>query len=66
VQKIIIDTNIVVSSILGKSYPHEIVYNLILKGKVNNCISKEILAEYKSTLGHPKFDKFQLFQDRSN
>lgn len=61
-QRIIIDTNIVVSSILGKSYPHEIVYNLILKGRVNNCISEEILSEFKSTLNHPKFDKFSYFR----
>ena len=64
-QSIIVDTNILVSSILGKSYPHRIVYDLILTEKVHHLISDEIFREFEDTLSHKKFEKIQSFKDEA-
>ena len=41
-QRIIIDTNVLVSSILSRSYPNFIIRELFLKNKIHLCISLAI------------------------
>jgi len=60
-QKVIIDTNVVVSSLIQKSYPHRIIFDLFLEDKICLCISKALIAEYYEVLERPKFERFKEF-----
>jgi len=62
---IIVDTNIIISSIIGKSYPLLIVRSLILQKKVICTLSEEILKEYKNTISSKKFSKIPNFTTES-
>jgi uncharacterized protein len=60
-QKIVIDTNVIVSSLIQHGYPNLIINDLFIKQKFQLCISEELLAEYYEVLARPKFSKFQDF-----
>jgi putative PIN family toxin of toxin-antitoxin system len=60
-QKIVIDTNVIVSALIQKSYPNQIINDLFLENKFQLCISEELMAEYYEVLARPKFAKFQDF-----
>jgi len=45
-QKIVLDTNVLVSALIQKSFPYLIVYHLYFEGKFELCVSKDLLAEY--------------------
>ena len=60
-QKIVIDTNVFVSSLIQHGYPNLIVKDLFIEQKFQLCISNELLAEYYEVLARPKFSKFQDF-----
>ena len=60
-QKIILDTNVIVSALIGSSHPQRIVYDLVFNKKVVVCCSIEIFAEYVSVLSRPKFIKHPEF-----
>jgi uncharacterized protein len=64
-QKIVIDTNVVVSSIIQRSYPYRIIYELFVTDKFEWCISEQLLTEYYEVLARPKFAKFQDFFHRA-
>ncbi|MDR1097335.1 MAG: putative toxin-antitoxin system toxin component, PIN family [Tannerella sp.] len=58
--KIILDTNIVVSALLRRSYPHYIVRD-VLGGNMELCLSKELRQEYSDVLARPKFARYPGF-----
>ena len=60
-QKIVIDTNVIVSSLIQRGYPNLIIKDLFIEQKLQLCISVELLAEYYEVLARPKFSKFQDF-----
>jgi putative PIN family toxin of toxin-antitoxin system len=60
-QKVILDTNIIVSSLITKSYPHYIVFEHVLDGYVQMCLSAALLDEYCEVLARPKFSKIPHF-----
>jgi putative PIN family toxin of toxin-antitoxin system len=60
-QKVIIDTNVLVSNLIQKSYPHYIVRGLFLSNKFKLCISESLLWEYEDVLHRRKFAKYQNF-----
>ena len=60
-QKIVIDTNVIVSSLIQRGYPNLIIKDLLIEQKFELCISDELLAEYYEVLARPKFSKFQYF-----
>ena len=60
-QKIVIDTNVIVSSLIQRGYPNLIIKDLFIEQKFQLCISAELLAEYYEVLARPKFSKFQDF-----
>ncbi len=64
-QKIVIDTNVVVSSLIQRSYPYRIVYELFVADQFEWCISEQLLAEYYQVLARPKFARFQDFFHRA-
>jgi putative PIN family toxin of toxin-antitoxin system len=60
-RKIILDTNVLVSSLIQKSYPFLIV-NALLSGSKNEiCISDKLMHEYYEVLNRPKFSKYPDF-----
>jgi len=60
-QKIIIDTNVIVSSLIQKGCPYNIIYNLFLEDKISLCISQSLLKEYYEVINRPKFAQYQEF-----
>lgn len=60
-QKVIIDTNVVVSSLIQYGYSYRIINELFIEGKFQLCISDQIMTEYYKVLARPKFQKFQNF-----
>lgn len=60
-QKIILDTNVVVSSLIQKNYPYLIVDHCI-EGNALICLSSPLLKEYIEVLNRPKFSKFTDFK----
>ena len=60
-QKIVIDTNVIVSSLIQCDYPNLIIKDLFIEQKFQLCISDELLAEYYEVLARTKFSKFQDF-----
>jgi uncharacterized protein len=60
-QKIVIDTNVIVSSLIQKNYPYLIVNDLFIEDKFHLCVSDELLTEYYDVLSREKFAKFQGF-----
>lgn len=60
-QKIVIDTNVIVSSLIQRNYPNFIISELFIEGKFQLCISEELMAEYYEVLARPKFAKFHDF-----
>jgi hypothetical protein len=60
-QKIIIDTNVLVSALIQRGYPYFIVYNYVLENLVEICISEELFSEYLTVLNRPKFSKYPDF-----
>ncbi len=64
-QKIVIDTNVIVSALIQRSYPNRIINDLFIENKFQLCISEELIAEYYEVLARPKFAKFQDFFARA-
>ncbi|MBK0382811.1 putative toxin-antitoxin system toxin component, PIN family [Pedobacter sp. SD-b] len=65
-QKVIIDTNVLVSALIQKSYPNLIMNNLFIENKFNLCVSDELVEEYYEVLARPKFSKFIEFYNRAD
>jgi|ERR1700733_5591428 len=60
-QKIVIDTNVIVSSIIQYGYPYKIISELFIEDKFQLCVSDNLMAEYYEVLSRPKFAKFHDF-----
>jgi len=65
-QKLILDTNVIVSALIANSIPTKILYELVLTKNVATCLSEEIFAEYVEVLGREKFEKFPHFKSKAN
>ena len=64
-QKIILDTNVVISSLIQKNYPYLIV-DYCIDGHASICLSNPILHEYIEVLARPKFAKFLDFKTNAD
>lgn len=64
-QKLILDTNVIVSALISSSIPSKILYELVLTEKVEICLSDEVLAEYVEVLNREKFSKFANFKTKA-
>jgi uncharacterized protein len=64
-QKIVIDTNVIVSSLIQRGFPNLIISELFIEEKFQLCISDELLAEYYEVLARPKFSKSHDFFNRA-
>jgi uncharacterized protein len=63
--RVVLDTNILVSALIGNSYPKQIIYDCIFNQKIIVCVSPQILKEYHDVLKRPKFDKFKDFNKKA-
>lgn len=63
--KIILDTNVLVSSLIQKNYPFLIVDHCIENNAII-CLSNSILQEYIEVLGRPKFARFTEFKTNAD
>lgn len=64
-QKIVIDTNVLVSGLIQQGYPYLIVNNLFIEQKISLCISDELLAEYYEVLKRKKFSRYPDFLSKA-
>jgi uncharacterized protein len=64
-QKIILDTNILVSALISRSAPAQILYECVLEEIVTVCLSNNILDEYKEILVRDKFTKLAGFREKA-
>ena len=60
-QKIIIDTNVFISSLISLNYPHLILQEAISSEKIQICISPDLIKEYYTVLRRKKFSKYPDF-----
>ena len=64
-QKVIIDTNVIVSSLIQKSFPYKIVHELFVENKIILCVSEALMMEYYHVLRRPKFAVYYDFMARA-
>ena len=60
-QRVVIDTNVIISSIIQKSYPYTIVYELFIDDKIELCVSENLMEEYYDVMRREKFARFHDF-----
>ena len=60
-QRLVNDTNVLVSSLIQRSFPFLIVSTVPDNKDINWCISDEVLAEYSEVLRRVKFSKYNGF-----
>ena len=65
-QKVILDTNVIVSALISKGPPWEILFDIVLEHKVKIYISDLVLEEYVEVLSRDKFAKFKDFKANSD
>ena len=65
-QKIILDTNVVVSALIQKSFPYLILHDLYIERKIQLCISEDLMSEYYDVLKRDKFSRFPDFITMAN
>ncbi|MBW8050367.1 MAG: putative toxin-antitoxin system toxin component, PIN family [Cytophagales bacterium] len=63
---VVLDTNVVISSIINVGYSNKVLYQLIAPRKITLHISTPILDEYIKVLSRPKFTKFKNFKTNSD
>lgn len=60
-QKIVIDTNVIVAGLISRGIPNLILTDLFIESKIQLCVSEELLKEYYEVLNRPKFNKYPDF-----
>lgn len=63
--RLVVDTNVIISSFLSAGNPRNIIRELIIPTKVTLLISIEVKTEYRQVIGYKKFEKYPLFQEES-
>ena len=63
--KIILDTNVIVSALIQRSYPYYILYEHVFGDKVKLCLSDALMKEYVDVLNRPKFNRYSDFLFRA-
>jgi len=62
--RLILDTNVLVSANIQRSYPYLIVDSVFADPNLTLCFSNELFAEYVEVLNRQKFAKFPDFHAR--
>jgi hypothetical protein len=64
-QRIILDTNVLVSALIQRSYPYLILNELFVEQKIEVCVSEALLLEYYDVLRRKKFAKYPEFVSKA-
>ncbi|MEO6001187.1 MAG: putative toxin-antitoxin system toxin component, PIN family [Chitinophagaceae bacterium] len=64
-QKVILDTNIIVSGLIQKSFPY-LILNLYFEREIELCLSENLMNEYIEVLNRDKFSQFQDFRAKAD
>jgi putative PIN family toxin of toxin-antitoxin system len=64
-QRIVLDTNVLVSALIQRSYPYLILSGLFVEQKVEVCLSEALLAEYYDVLRRRKFARYPDFVSKA-
>jgi putative PIN family toxin of toxin-antitoxin system len=64
-QKVILDTNIIVSALIQRGFSYKIINDLYLNNEFRLCVSNQLLHEYFEVLRRPKFSKFPSFNHQA-
>ena len=64
-QKVVIETNVIVSSLIQKSFPYKIVHELFIEDRLILCVSEALMTEYYNVLRRPKFAVYYDFTARA-
>jgi putative PIN family toxin of toxin-antitoxin system len=65
-QKLVIDTNIFISALIQRSFPFLIINELFIEGKIQLCLSEDLLKEYYAVLNRKKFAKYPEFLNKAD
>lgn len=63
--KVIVDTNVLVSSLIQRSYPFLVVDFILMESRIEICISDDVITEYFDVLNRVKFFKYPDYEVRS-
>lgn len=63
--KVVLDTNVLISALIKRGPPRELIFELITK-KIKLVLSKDILQEFVESVGEPKIRKYIDEEDLSN
>ncbi|MEX2335918.1 MAG: putative toxin-antitoxin system toxin component, PIN family [Fulvivirga sp.] len=61
-QKVVIDTNVVVSALISDGIPSKIITDLVFEHQIEIQLSEDVFAEYVNVLTRPKFRRIPNFQ----
>ncbi len=64
-QRIVVDTNILISSLIQHGYPYLIINEFVIENKVLICVSNELIAEYYEVINRNKFSKYPDFINKA-
>lgn len=64
-QKIVVDTNVLVSALIQRSYPFHIINEIFFDNLIQLCISDKVLEEYYEVLYRDKFFKYRDFVSKA-
>ncbi len=59
--KVVIDTNVIVSALISKGPPSEVLNKYVLGDKVKLLLSDEIYEEYSKVIARDKFKRYEEF-----
>lgn len=63
--KVILDTNVLISSLIQRSYPYLIINHCVIENSVDLCISDDLIAEYLDVINRPKFSRYPDFLNKA-
>ena len=63
--KLVIDTNVIVSALIGSAAPHKILHQLVATHKATVHLSPDIFEEYYTVMHRSKFSKLPDFKINS-
>ena len=64
-QRIVVDTNVLVSAIIQRSYPYLIINELFSEEEIEVCISDEVMKEFYEVLNRKKFARYPDFVSKA-
>ncbi|GAA4728426.1 putative toxin-antitoxin system toxin component, PIN family [Flavisolibacter ginsenosidimutans] len=63
--RLILDTNVLVSALIQRNYPHFIVDQILADSHLQLCLSEPLFTEYVKVLNREKFSRFPDFHFRA-